>query len=270
MADITVHLNFYHSASKSAITLSSLERKRNAMDLEKVDYPMLPWVVDASIWNGPVPAAELSPEGQWELYMQVLYQLFSAEFISLINQEKDEVTRKSIIAALRTRRPRAAVRKVLTELKAARSTYKLLQDDAESLIQFEQNIQGIDDVVFHFDRKLLERFQAGEVGEGELDTIMRKLVDVAPSADIRHRLEGVQGINIFASCKERFQAGQTEPPCFNGRLLVPQEEMTRLVSLLMADLKNPMTTSVITLAAAGVLDDANFIRRPGETVFIKF
>lgn len=270
VADITVHLNFYHSASKSAITLSSLERKRNAMGLEKVDYPMLPWVVDASIWNGPVPAAELSPEGQWELYMQVLYQLFSAEFISLVNQEKDEVTRKRVIAALRTRRPRAAVRKVLTELKAARSTYKLLQDDAESLMQFEQNTRGIDDVVFHFDRKLLERFQVGEVGEGELDTIMRKLVDVAPSADIRHRLEGVQGINIFASCKERFQAGQTEPPCFNGRLLVPQEEMARLVSLLMADLKNPMTTSVITLAAAGVLDDANFIRRPGETVFIKF
>lgn len=228
-----------------------------------VDFPMLPWDIDARLWAGPASAPALPPAAQWELYRQLLYKLFIAEFIAHVNQERDEDTRAALRAALASRHPRAATRKVLAAVAAARPAYAGADADAEALMRYEGRPGELAEAVFGFDRRSLERHQRGDA---DLAGLMTGLVDVLPAAEIRHRLEGIKDVNIFASCRDR----QGRAPCRGDRLMVPREEFADLVALLDADLRNPMSAAVILFAGAGVLDDMDFVRRPGETVFVKF
>ena len=59
------------------------------------------------------------------------------------------------------------------------------------------------------------------------------------------------------------------PQCFRRRLLIPPERYEEFISILAADILNPLKVASLGTTTAGVVDGSRFIIRPGERILVR-
>ena len=213
-----------------------------------------------------------------------LYGLFTAEFAAFLAGERDRPLRRKLaalfegfrfaegpaafgraLAALLPGRPQDADAVRALAARALESGGGLPKRRARLLAAF-------DEAVFAFDRVTLWRLRALPGGaaavEAELRGLMRPRVELA--------LDGAAPPlpNIHVACA--LPSSAPRPQCAparrggkNRRLLLPEDRFAPFLSLLAADVLNPLKTFSLASAGSGVEDAASFIARPGETVRLR-
>ena len=74
-------------------------------------------------------------------------------------------------------------------------------------------------------------------------------------------------MNMYVACSLTTTMGR--PQCARRRLIMPSDRFAPYISILAADVLNPMKTSTIGTMAAGVIDGGRFVTRPGERIHIR-
>jgi hypothetical protein len=274
-------LRFYHDPEETdrAVAAASGERRggrKNAASalpaLRRMGYDpaALAAAVAAAPPGGaadPLPSRARGPAGA-ALRRNHLYRLFRAEFAALAGQERDRKLRRQLASLARGTRfasPAAAgrFRAKLDELLGppdAAAARALLDRayEAEGGDTAQAFVEGLASTAFEFDRVTLLRLRA----LGEREKVERELRNVMRSR-VAFSSEGAPPANIYAACRER---GAGRAHCLRGRLPVPPGRYNELVSLLAADVLNPLEGATLAAQVHGVVDELRFATAPNETV----
>lgn len=258
-------------------------------DAPAAAVPYDPLDVDQAIYEaGGLPArlplpAEKEGLARSGLYRHRLYRLFLAEFAALLQDERNLPLRKELKALFaRTRFSSAsALADFRAELAAALRDFP---DDADAIRALVATLyarvgpaalrkaldEGFDATAFDFDRSTLNRLRAlgsrREV-EAELGRLMRGQVELEGEAAGQSRPEGDSLENMYVACSLPTQVGR--PQCVRERLRMPADVYSDYVSILAADILNPLKNATLGAMTAGVVDGSRFATRPGERVVIR-
>ncbi len=204
-----------------------------------------------------------------------LFRMFAAEFAAALAGERDEKTRKSVLAAVLSARFGAAagaerkstsLRNALDELlgrhTSDRREVELLMSRARAVrsqggtpaaaaTHFQR---GFDASAFDFDRQTLAALRAQPLAECEasLARIMRGRVALGAARPAN--------TNTAVACS---LSGPEQAQCVGGRLAVTPAEFPALVSILAATVRDPLGRALQTAVAA---DPSLYTVRPGERV----
>ncbi len=215
------------------------------------------------------------------VYHHHLYRLFLAEFAALLQGERNETIRaelKSLFARTRFGSPRA-----LADLRGALARHlRDYPDDADTIrglvgalysrLGPELHLallEEFDATTFDFDHTTLHRLRAlgdtdgrGAV-EAELARLMRDQVDLDPGAAEQND----DPINMYVACLLPSQVGR--PQCTHGRLRVPLASYPEYISILTADILNPLKVSTLGTLTAGIIHGDRFMTRPDEKILVR-
>ena len=262
--------------------------------LPEVDLPLMPADVDRAVAGGRVPV-EVPADAREEFYRANLYQHFLSEFAAHVYALRDAGLRLRLLDAMSQKRPLAAAREVLVAarevLVGARdgegdgrdgdlrdAADRDVDDDLELVAAAVARIPPrappaarkktladfLDGVSLGADRKVLARIGAADEARAAdiVRGIMDGLVSKRPRAEVlaRVRADDAPLPSMFAACAAAHACAALE---------VPEEDYPGLVSVLVADVRNPLKLAVLPYQTSGVFDDLHFRRRPGESVEIR-
>ena len=74
-------------------------------------------------------------------------------------------------------------------------------------------------------------------------------------------------LNMYVACSLPSDVGR--PQCVRKRLAMTPDRFAPYVSILAADVLNPLKTSTLGTMTSGVVDGARFVTRPGERIHIR-
>lgn len=249
-----------------------------AAPLAAVPYDMRE--VDRALYEaGGVPAKPTLPEDKAELareglYLHRLYRLFLAEFAALLREERNDRMRqqiKTLFGKTRFSSP-SSLADFRQSLSATLANYPGDADAIRGLIAALYTRVGplalrkaldeaFDATAFDFDRTTLTRLRAldSDAVKEELARLMRAHVEIG---DGQVDLE-----NIYVACS--LPSDVKRPQCEAGRLKMTAERYSEYVSILAADILNPMKAATLGTMTSGVVDGARFVTRPGERIHIR-
>jgi hypothetical protein len=250
--------------------------------------------VDGAVYAaGGVSQRPVLPEGKAELaarglYRNRLYRLFVAEFAALLQSERDGPKRAAIGALIMRTRFSSP-----SSLAAFREQVHLLlldfPDDAVAVRGLvaatfarvgpealrKSLVEGFEATAYDFDRSSLNRLRAlGGVGlvEAELARIMRGRVSLegGPGGE---RAPAARIPNMFVACSLPSAVGRPQcvdaPGAARPLLKMDADRFEPYVSILAADVLNPMKSSTLGAMTAGVVDGLKFVVRVGERIRVR-
>lgn len=276
-ASVGVGAYFHHDPVPDA---KSVKIPWTSAPLASVPYDMRD--VDRALYEaGGVPAklalpadkADLAREG---LYRHRLYRLFLAEFAALLQEERNGRMRqeiKTLFGKTRFSSP-SSLAEFRQNLSAALAAYPGDADAIRSLIATLYSRVGplslrkaldeaFDATAFDFDRTTLTRLRT--LGPGVVETELGQLMRAHVEIDKDDSLVNLQ--NIYVACSLPSDVGR--PQCADGRLKMTADRYSEYVSVLAADILNPMKATTLGTMTSGVVDGARFVTRPGERIHIR-
>lgn len=273
-------LNFYHSPQAKPLDAPGLDAEKPPA----LDLPALPCQIDAAIWESgtAAPAKAFTAAASREAYLSVLYRLFLSEFASLIYRKRNTAARKALVAAVESARPKAILDQFRQILKKASADDVCLQTDLEKLQEILVAGRGrrggwfqcmIEEHSFEFDRTELYSLRRDAVKDvkKKVKAMMEDRVVLMPLARIVSEGFAAAILNhgVYTSCFD-WPKGTPSPCDKAGKLVVAADRFDALVDILVAELQNPLKWGVFIFQTSGVLDDLDFIRRPGEKLEVRF
>jgi hypothetical protein len=280
-------LNFYHAPQANPLETSGFSPGDHGPPT--LDLPALPCQIDAAIWesNKEVSSRTFTPAASREAYLSVLYRLFLSEFASLIYRRRNATTRKALIAAVESTKthPKTILGQLRIVLKKVSAGDACLQADLEKLQEILVAGRGrksgwfkcmLGEHSFEFDRAELYSLRRGNVKDVKkrVKALMEERVELMPLARVVSEGFAAAILNhgVYTSCFD-WPKG-TPSPCDArtgpGKLVVAADRFDALVDILVAELQNPLKWGVFIFQTSGVLDDLDFIRRPGEKLEVRF
>lgn len=262
-----------------------------------IELPYLPRVVDDAIYalrGAEASQAELvlAVSASRALHRNYLYRLFVAEFAARLQEERNDELRATLGALIRGTRFGSAAS--LAEFR--RKTAELLREHPGDLAAFRSLVsntyhrsQGVDGsrlpfrkallvaleaTLFGFDRVTLRRLR--ELGEKEgKPAVERELaVLMTPLITVEEDSKTPPLANLYVACSAA--SNVYRPQCSTATatatgteravLTIPEGKFGALVDVLAADVLNPMKATTLAVMASGVMDELDFISRPGERV----
>jgi hypothetical protein len=238
----------------------------------------------------PLPANKVALAGRG-LYNHRLYRLFVAEFAALLQDERNEKIRKTMKALFKKTwfssptsltNFRRALRDILhdypEDIDAVRSMVATMYARVGPASLRKSLDESFDATSFDFDRTTLNRLRAlgqQKIVEKELDRIMRAQVELVAGrgaatsspADETDEKAVDNILNMYVACSLPSTVGR--PQCTRKRLRVPTDRFEPYVSILAADILNPLKTTTLGTMTSGVVDGARFVTRPGERIHIR-
>ena len=216
-----------------------------------------------------------------------IYPLLLAEFSALLAAERNEELRRQITTAIAETRFNDATStlKLRTQLSALltawpddeaaiRSALARAYTEATGVTSQinKAAIEIINATKFAFDRLTITRLRTmGSHAEtvAAVRTLLRPRVAAAVMV--------AESLNMYVSCAEPTSLPQ--PQCLSSsssaasvataKLAVPESELEGFYDCLAADVRNPSKSALLSAASAGVIDPADFIRRPDERLTIR-
>jgi len=257
-------------------------------------YEML--AVDRAIYEaGGVPArfplppakAALAEKG---LYQHRLYRLFLAEFAALLRDERDETTRralKSVFQKTRFSSPasladfRVELARVLPDFAKDADTIRGMVATLYARVgpaALKKALEeAFDATAFDFDRTTLNRLRALREApkvEFELRRLLQSQVELQTSGAARDASPAGESpanakslMNMYVACSLPTEVRR--PQCIRRRLRMPSDRYEDYVSVLAADILNPLKATTLGTMTAGVVDGFRFVARPGERILIR-
>jgi hypothetical protein len=285
-------LNYYYDSSPQALYAR----------LPKADLPVPPGEIDDALWAFD-PAIEIaaSPGTLRAVYLSSLYRLFLSEFSSWIYRNRNDKIRKILIeivvASGKTTSNREADRALNEKLRkvvagAVNNDVDSLEGDLRKLRSIISclrtrrgaNMDGfacmLNNTSFDFDLQLLHTIRRATPAQATDD--VKKIMDGRVEFLSLDQIvadgyaESLLKSGVYTSCYDWPQAKCGLPsPCLvrpDGKkyLAVPPERYEGLVALLVAEVQNPLQWDAFIFQTSGVIDDLDFVRRPGERIEVRF
>ncbi len=123
-------------------------------------------------------------------------------------------------------------------------------------------LAALDRAAFDFDQTTLRELQ----GLSRADAVSALAAYMAPLVELA--APGAAPANIYVACSATTNVYR--PHCAPGRprprLAVPPGKLDQLVSILAADVQNPVKAAAFVSMAAGTISELDFIVRPGEQI----
>jgi hypothetical protein len=230
----------------------------------------------------PLPADKvaLAEEG---LFRHRLYRLFVAEFAALLQDERNARVRKALEALFTKTRfsspgSLAAFRAELggllrgfpEDVVALRGLVASLYARVGPAALRTALREAFGASAFDFDRTTLNRLRAlggQDAVEAELGRLMRARVVLAPVLEGEgHALQ-----NMYVACSLSTDVGRPQCVTRGARRLLrmPSDRFSAYVSILAADVLNPLKSATLGTMTAGVVNGARFVAHPGERILIR-
>jgi hypothetical protein len=259
---------FYHNVSTKPLFKT----------LHNVQLPIAPELIDAAIYEaGRIhqaagPLDETTIKASTALYNNYLYQLFIAEFAALLQSERNKKIRNELIDIIQKTQFNSAssistFRKTITTIMNSTDVSSVLS----LLAQTHSNNQkgsdikqalesSINNTVFDFDQSILRRLRGLKPNEVliELQKIMKPLITLSKETPVLG--------NMYVACSTKSNIAR--PQC-KEKLIIPEDKYNNLLSILTADVLNPLKTTTLAIMTSGVIDELKFIERPGELVTLR-
>ncbi|GFR88332.1 BA71V-G1340L [Elysia marginata] len=230
----------------------------------------------------PLPADKVAL-AERGLYLYHLYRLFVAEFAALLQDERNGEVRKELKALFKQTRfssPksltdfRRKLAQVLggfpNDIDAIRSLVASTYSRVGPLALYKALGETFDAMVFDFDRSTLNRLRAlGDQAsvETELSQLMRGRVELGAAASSEGKPAADAPFNVYVACSLPSEVDR--PQCTRKRLQMLPEKFAPYVSILAADILNPLKAAILGTLTSGVIDGARFVARPGERISIR-
>jgi hypothetical protein len=279
------HIYYYHdsTAGDSAGNLTASD----SIAGNSINFPYDPLEIDRAISASRLgheatpsvnEAAAVSKLAAAASAQHRIYPLLLAEFSALLAAERNEELRRQITAAITETRfsDATSTLKLRTQLSALlaawpddeaaiRSALARAYTEATGVTSQinKAAIEIINATKFAFDRLTITRLRAmGSHAEtvAAVRTLLRPRVAAAVMV--------AESLNMYVSCAEPTSLPQ--PQCSStAKLAVPESELEGFYDCLAADVRNPSKSALLSAASAGVIDPADFIRRPDERLTIR-
>jgi len=269
----TQGLYYFHAPALETSTTSAI---KFPYDSRNVDGAILAKVTGRAV----EAAAETKPRLELATaarYRNELYRLWRAEFANVISGDRNSKLRKKIEAVILDTRFDST-----TSVAALRrKLFELLKDTPRDLAVIRSIVQDayansprnpartalslLEATAFEFDRSTLIRLRSLSTAD-EVAHAVREIM--AGHIDVRPAGTYVEVRNIYSACGAESGA---PTQCAGRRLIVPEDRVDDLYSILAADIRSdsPFESSLLSAAGTGIIDSFEFIRRPGEHLSIQ-
>jgi hypothetical protein len=274
---------FHHSpaAASKSFPWASAPVASIPYDMEAIDRAI--YEAGGIPQRPPLPADKVAL-AERGLYHHRLYRLFVAEFAALLQDERNEKIRKALTGLFR--KTRFSSPSSLTDFR--RALGQILRDYPDDIDAVRSMVattysrvgpaalrkaleETFEATAFDFDRTTLNRLRAlGDQAkvEKELDRIMRAQVELGEgAASSGDDASPGNLLNMYVACSLPSDVGR--PQCVRKRLAMTPDRFAPYVSILAADVLNPLKTSTLGTMTSGVVDGARFVTRPGERIHIR-
>jgi len=293
-------LNFYHAEVLGG-------SKTMFPHAPNVSIPIPPDVIDDALWGDPAVGLPTqptpSPAALKGAYLASLFRLFLSEFASWVYRTQNAEVRAALAAAVQVadqsgeknnQKDKAlfeAFRKIvgnaIADIAALESDMRKLRAivgclrsrrlSTETKSMAEDFACMLKSTSFDFDIQFLHnlRIDTQEIALRRVRAVMDDLVTLMPIDAIVAEGHALALFNsgIYASCHDwpGTECGLPSP-CVGAhpkKLAVPPDRYGSLLELLVAEVQNPLKWEVFIFQSSGVIDDLDFIRRPGERIEIR-
>lgn len=206
-----------------------------------------------------------SPEKLEVDYSYKAYMLFLTEFSNVLFNDKNQAIRKKLIECIQSIDPQNAnsisdMRDNILKLGISIDDLTLIRDIIKQNYNKSVIISVISENRFNFDQQIITQLLKLQPSDQ-----MRRIKELMePLCTFTESHEPLTINNIYMSCKMTGSVAQTH--CKNGKLSLHRKQFDTFCELLLADINNP-SKRYILMSSAGVLDNMDFIKYPGEVLY---